>query len=197
MVMLEKFKESRDIGEEFGVFDCIDLNLLITKLSWYGVTPKSLKLIFSCLGNRTQGVKINNSYSRKSDIKYGVPQGSMLGPLLLNIEMIDLILECKDDNITSYADDTTPYSCAEVISSVISKLQRIAKKFFDWCRNNHMKANPGKCYLILSSNTQREIRFVNTSVASSLSEKLLGLTLDSELKFEEHINKICNMLIKN
>ena len=109
-------------------FDCIDHNLLITKLSWYGVTPKSLKLIFSYLSNRTQGVRINSSYNRKSDIKYGVPQGSVLGLLLFNIDLIDLFLECEDDNITSYADDTTPYSCAQDISSVISELQRIAKK---------------------------------------------------------------------
>ena len=136
MVMLEKFKESRDKGEEFGAFftdlskafDCIDHNLLITKLSWYRVTPTSLKLIFSYLSNRTQCVRINNSYSRKSEIKYGVPQGSVLGPLLFNIDLIDLFLECEDDNISSYADDTTPYSCAQDISSVISELQRIAKK---------------------------------------------------------------------
>ena len=83
MIMLEKFKESRDKGEEFGafftdlfkVFNCIDRNLPITKLSWYGVTPTSLQLIFSYLSNRTKCVRINNSYSRKSEIKYGVPQG--------------------------------------------------------------------------------------------------------------------------
>ena len=95
IVMLEKFKESRDKKEEFGAFftdlskafDCIDHNLLITKLSWYGVTPKSLKLFFSYLSNRTHSVRINNSYSRKSDIKYGVPQGSVLGPLLILISL--------------------------------------------------------------------------------------------------------------
>ena len=59
-----------------------------------------------------------------------------------------------------------------------------------------MKANPGKCHVILSSITQREIRFANTSIASSPCEKLLGITLDSELKFEEHINKICNIVNK-
>ena len=123
MVMLEKFKELRDKGEEFGAFltdlskafDCIDHNLLITKLSWYEVTPISLKLIFSYLSNRTQYVRINNSYSRKSEIKYGVPQGSVLGPLLFNIDLTDLFLEYEDDNISSYADDTTPYSCAQNI----------------------------------------------------------------------------------
>ena len=94
--------------------DCIDHNLLITKLSWYGVTPKSLKLIFSYLSNRTQGVRINNSYSRKSEIKYGVPQGSVLGLLLFNIDLTDLFLECENDNITSYTYDTTLHlrSCA-------------------------------------------------------------------------------------
>ena len=118
-------------------FDCIDHNLLITKLSWYGVTAISLKLIFSYLSNWTQCVRINNSFSRKSEIKYGVPQGSVLGPLLFNIDLTDLLLECEDDNISSYADDNTPYSCAQDISSVISELQRITKKNFDWCRNNH------------------------------------------------------------
>ena len=134
MVMLEKFKESRDKGEEFGAFftdlskafDCIYHKLLITKVCWYGVTPISLKLIFSYLSNRTQGVKVNNSYSKKSEIKYVVPQASVLGSLLCNIDLIDLFLECEDDNISSYADGTTPYSCLQDISFVISELQRIA-----------------------------------------------------------------------
>ena len=69
-------------------------------------------------------------------------------------------------------------------------------KKFDWCKNNHIKANPEKCHVILTSNTQMEIRFDNTSITSSLSEKLLGITLDSELNFEEHINKIYNIVNK-
>ena len=102
MVMLEKFKESRDKVEELETFftdlsktfDCISHNLLITNISWYEVTPKSLKLIFSYLSNRTQGVRINNSYSRKSDIKFRIPQGSVIGLLLFNIDLNDLFLEC-------------------------------------------------------------------------------------------------------
>ena len=101
-----------------------------------------------------------------------------------------------NDNISSYADDTTLYSCAQDISSVISELQRIAKNIFDWCRNNHMKANPEKCHVILSSNTQREICFANASIASCPSKKSSRITLDSELKFEEHINKICSIVNK-
>ena len=64
----------------------------------------------------------------KSDIKYGVLQGVVFELLFCNIDLIDLFLQYKVDDITSYADDTTPYSYAQDISSVISKLQRIVKK---------------------------------------------------------------------
>ena len=60
----------------------------------------------------------------------------------------------------------------------------------------HMKANYRKCHVILSSYIQKEIRLVNTSIVSSLSKRLLGITFDSELKFEEHISKICNIVNK-
>ena len=59
-----------------------------------------------------------------------------------------------------------------------------------------MKANPRKCQFILSSNTKRETRFVNAPITSNLSEKLFRITLSSELKFEEHINKTCNIVSK-
>ena len=88
IVMLQKLKESWDRGDEFGalftdfskVFDGIDNNLLITKLSWYGPSTKSLNLILSYLRNRTQSVTINNSYSNILEIMYDVQQGSELGP---------------------------------------------------------------------------------------------------------------------
>ena len=72
----------------------------------------------------------------------------------------------------------------------------MANNIFDWCKNNHTKAAPGKRHVILSSNTEREIPLDNTSIASSVSEKLLGITLNSELKFEGHINKVCNIVNK-
>ena len=65
---------------------------------------------------------INNSYNNKRENRYGVPQGSVLRSLLFNISLTDLFLECADDNVNSYADDTTTYSCAEDMSSVISEL---------------------------------------------------------------------------
>ena len=85
-----------------------------------------------------------------------------------------MFLECENDNITSYGEGTTPNFCAQDISSVISELRRIAKKVFECFKNNHMKAYPGKRHGILGSNTQKEIHSDNTSIASSLNEKLVG-----------------------
>ena len=148
--MLEKFKESVDKGNEFGAlltdiskaFDCIDHKLLIAKLFWYGVPPSSLNLIFSNLSNPTQHVKITTSYSDKSNIEYGVLQGSILGPLLFNIDLIDVFFECDDSEITSYADDTTPYSCADDIPSAITQLQPTARKLFSWFTNKFFLGLP-------------------------------------------------------
>ena len=70
-------------------FDCIDYKLLIAKLSEYGVSSSALNVILSYLKYRTQLNKINVCFSTRSNIEYGVPQGSILCPLLFNINMID------------------------------------------------------------------------------------------------------------
>ena len=82
-------------------FDCVDHNLLITKLSWYEITLESLNIIFFYLSNRAQGFTINNSFSGKSGVRYVVPQGSLLGSLLFNIDLIGLFFECENDNIAT------------------------------------------------------------------------------------------------
>lgn len=71
----------------------------------------------------------------------------------------------------TYADDITPYSCTHDISSVISEIQKLDKNISDWCKNDHMKANPGNYHVTLSSNTERVILLYETSIASSLSQK--------------------------
>ena len=117
---------------------------------------------------------------------------SVLGPSLFNIDLTDLFYECEGSNIANYADDTTPYTCGENIRIVISELQSLAFRLFKWFEYNHMKANPGKSHILLRNKKTAKVKINNVVLTSSVEEKLLGITLDSELKFEKHITDICN-----
>ena len=125
-----------------------------------------------------------------------MPQGSILGPLFFNIDLIDLFYECEESNIASYADDTTPYSCARDTQTVISELKSISSKLFHWFQYNHLKANPGKCHLLLSSKTPTDVSIGDASIKTSKRETLLGILIDSELSFDQHISSICSKASK-
>ena len=83
--------------------------------------------------------------------QFGVSQDSVLGPLLFNIEMSNLSYECEDSNVGYYTDDTTPYSCATDIPSVPLEVQASTTKLFRWFKNKHLKPNPGKSHILLST----------------------------------------------
>ena len=91
-------------------FDIIPLDLVIAKPAAYGFNTNALRLIYNYLSNRKQRGKINSVYSIWKDISYGVPQGSILGPLLFNIHLCDLFYFLENTDIASYADDNTLYS---------------------------------------------------------------------------------------
>ena len=107
--MIEKWKTAVDNGGVFAAlltdlskaFDCIPHDLIIAKLAAYGFDTNALKLIHNYLSNRIWKLK---------DIFYGVPQGSILGPLLFNIHLCDLFYFLENTDIASYADDNTIYS---------------------------------------------------------------------------------------
>ena len=98
--------------------------------------------------------------------------------------MTDLFYECKDSNVASYADHTTPYSCGTDMTSVALELQASASELFRWFKNNHLKANP---YILLSTNKPKIVSIDRIPLAASSHEKSLGITIYSELKFENHI----------
>ena len=141
LVMIEKIKETIDKGNEFGAlltdlskaFDCINNPLLIAKLYNYGVSTLSINMIFSYLSNRTHRTKINECFSERSRIEHGATRLNF-GPLLFNIDLLDLFYECEESNIASYGDDPTPYSCARDTQTVISELRSISKKLFHWLK---------------------------------------------------------------
>ena len=114
--------------------DSVNCAELIVKIhgtffyDFYGVSSSALNVISSYLKYRTQRTKINDFFSTRSNTEYGVLQGSVLGPLLFNITIIDLFYECEENDIAKYADDTNPYSCGTDIPTVISELQDISTK---------------------------------------------------------------------
>ena len=124
LVMLETWKRSVDKGKVFGAlltdlskaFDCLDHELLTAKLNAYGFSLPALRLINDYLSNRKQRTKIENTYSTWLDIIFGVLQGSILGPLLFDVFLADLFFTVNDTDITSYADDNTPYMIADPLS---------------------------------------------------------------------------------
>ena len=92
------------------VFDFISHDLFIVKLKAYGFQIDALNLGDNYLSNRKQRVKIIETFGCRQSIECGVPQGSILGPLLLNIHLCDLFYFLEDLDIASYADDTTIYT---------------------------------------------------------------------------------------
>ena len=119
-------------------------DLLIAKLPVYGFEIDLLKLIYSYLVVRKQRVKIDNKYSAWQEILFGVPQDSILGPLLFNIHMCDLFLVAETIHKASYADGTTPYVCLEDMDLIIEKPEVKANDIFQWFNKNAVKANADK-----------------------------------------------------
>ena len=113
--------------------------------------------INSYLKGRKQRTKINSSYSAFAEIFSGVPQGSILGPLLFNIYICALVIENSDINIANYADDNTPYACSSDLDSVIFKLQKNTERIFRWFYNNNLILNAEKSHLIVSTKKNLEI----------------------------------------
>ena len=199
--LLEKWRISLDKGGYGGAilmdlskaFDTINYDLLLAKLDAYGFDRNSLKLINSYLTNRWQRTKINTSFSTWSELMSGVPQGSVLGPLLFNIYLNDLFYIILETDVCNFADDTTPYTCDMSLEVVMDRLESVAEKAVEWFKYNYMKLNADKCHLLVCGHKfEQMIATINdTKIIETYKEKLLGVVIDSSLSFEEHIKLIC------
>ena len=199
IAMIEKWRKNMDKGKSCAAlltdlskaFDCIVHDFLIAKLEAYGFSYEALKVIYNYLTDRKHRTKVNNSFSDFIDLLLGVPQGSVLGPLLFNIYICDLFFFVEEDNVTSYADDTTPYSNGKNVVTVLENIETKGKEVFNWFSMNYLKANPGKSHLLLTSRDEASIKIDDTDIKSSSSKKLLGVIIDNKLTFNEHVSKLC------
>ena len=128
-------------------YDCLPHDLIIAKLAAYGFSKKSLRLIYSYLSKRKQRVKIFSSLSEFMEVVFGVPQGSILGPLLFNIFLNDIFFFILETELCNFADDNTLYACENNIKNILEKLTRDTNRILDWFSHNSMIANPAKFQL--------------------------------------------------
>ena len=130
-------------------FNCLPHELLIAKLAAYGVEKHTLELIYSYLKDIKQTVGIKGKLSKLLEILAGVPQGSILGPILFNIFINDFMDIFKNTKIHNFADDNTLSAHSHITSEVIENLEKDSDIAINWFTDNHMIANPGKFKAII------------------------------------------------
>ena len=176
-------------------FDCIPHCLTICKLFVYGLSRDACTLIASYLFRRKQRVKIGNIKSEWGETNKGVPQGSILGPLIFNIFLNDLFYFVKQGNIYNYADDNSISVSHKELTILSRQLQAEAEVTVQWFFDNAMEANPTKFQgLLLKGNKQASefsVSVQGQEIEFSKSITALGICIDENLTFDEHANDIC------
>ena len=113
-----------------------------------------------------------------------MPQGSILGPLLFNIYINDLFYFIDNASIANYADDNTPYLTNETLEILISNLEIEINTLNNWFKSNYLSSNDDKNKLMVTNSNPVSAKVGSEMIKSSISVKLLGITLDSKLTFK-------------
>uniref|UniRef100_A0A3B4T3X5 Reverse transcriptase domain-containing protein n=1 Tax=Seriola dumerili TaxID=41447 RepID=A0A3B4T3X5_SERDU len=179
-------------------FDTVDHKILLERLEkWVGLSGPVLKWFNSYLHDRKSYVSISDFSSNKKDVTCGVPQGSILGPLLFNLYMLPLshIITNHNVNYHNYADDSQLYiSLYHDDLSPIQSLTQCISDINKWMTENFLQLNKDKTeILIFGAQTQRlrvAEHLKSLSLESKTVAKNLGIIMDSNLNFRSHINHI-------
>ena len=208
--LVDKISKALDKGELLvGVFldlskafDTVNHDILIKKLAKYGIKGNVLKWFQCYLSNRKQYVIYDNSVSSISDIVCGVPQGSILGPLLFLLYINDI------KNVSNilfpiiYADDTNIFIQGNCIDDLILEMNRELVKLNNWFQSNKLSLNVKKTHFMVFHRSRRkfnrteDIIINNNVIEEKNSTTFLGVIMDSGLTWEDHVNYIKNKVSK-
>ena len=183
------------------VVDTLSHDILLNKLKYNGFVGTELKSLTSYMLNRKQYVKYKSYQSDIVDISTGVPQGSILGPLLFSIHLNDLVCSSDMLNFLMYADDTTIYfnlkdfDQRRIESEINNKLERVNI----WLKLNKLSLNIKKTKLMIFGSKQKKIKEIYNSIDYVHIERVhtldfLGIMLDESLTWTDHTNMVANKI---
>ena len=212
--MLDSWLNAIDDGKMVGVvlvdfkkaFDLVDHQILLSKLKLYGIQNETLLWFNSYLSQRRQQVVINNSKSDFKPVSCGVPQGSILGPLLFLLFINDLPLYTNNVHTDLYADDTTLYDIQESQEIIEQNLQSALNQLHVWCKSNGMLLNLAKTKVMLVTTNQKRQRLNTDSLCLSFkdeilqmitSDKILGVLVDNNLLWSAHAKHLAKKISSN
>ena len=183
-------------------FDTIDHNILLYKLKRYGIRGFALSWFKSYLSNRQQFVSIGNVESSFLNIKCGVPQGSILGPLLFLIYINDIVNSSTILSFVLFADDTNIVLSHKNLNRLISTLNVELAKVSSWFKCNKLSLNISKTnfmhYQTAHTNIKLpcNIKIDNMPLVQKDNAKFLGITIDSHLTWNQHVTNISIAIAK-
>ena len=183
-------------------FDTVDHDILLRKAENYGFRGKAYTLLSSYLHNRKQCTFVNNVYSRYQHISTGVPQGSVLGPLLFLIYINDINNAVPDVSTRLFADDTNVFLFNKKCDILISDAKNTLIKLSKWFAANKLTLHLGKTsYTIFHPNSihnhycPNSFSFNGEVIKRSPYTKYLGLIIDEKLSWSYHINDLCKKIL--
>ena len=215
ILMIDSWLKAINEGHKVGcvlvdfrkAFDLVDHQILLKKLQCYKCNDSCLSWFESYLFNRTQCVSLNNNLSDAADVIYGVPQGSILGPLLFLIFLNDLPLyiQSTSTSVDLYADGT--YFCCTCSSHDKLVLERNVQASLDchqgWCHENGMVLNTDKTKVMLITSRQKRtvlndavlnLQYSDIDISMTTCDKILGIQVDDNLTWNSHFNFLSKKL---